>query len=64
MSVSRSRFKVPHVFVLLTAVILVSSALTWIIPSGSMKGPISSVSLPGRKLYLEIYLLIIVQRGA
>jgi len=32
---SRSRFKVPHVFVLLTMVILVCSALTWIIPSGS-----------------------------
>ncbi|MEN8006029.1 MAG: AbgT family transporter [Candidatus Krumholzibacteriota bacterium] len=35
MSVSRSRFKVPHVFVLLTLVILVSSVFTWIIPSGS-----------------------------
>ena len=35
MSVSRSRFKVPHVFVLLTMVILVCSALTWVIPSGS-----------------------------
>jgi len=34
-SVSRSRFKVPHVFVLLTGVILASSILTWIIPSGS-----------------------------
>ena len=37
MSVSRSRFKVPHVFVLLTLVILVSSVFTWIIPSGSYK---------------------------
>ena len=37
MSVSRSRFKVPHVFVLLTGVILVSSIFTWIIPSGSYK---------------------------
>jgi uncharacterized ion transporter superfamily protein YfcC len=36
-SVSRSRFKVPHVFVLLTLVILVSSVFTWIIPSGSYK---------------------------
>jgi uncharacterized ion transporter superfamily protein YfcC len=34
-SVTRSRFKVPHVFVLLTFVILICSALTWIIPSGS-----------------------------
>jgi len=34
-SVSRSRFKVPHVFVLLTGVILVSSICTWFIPSGS-----------------------------
>jgi uncharacterized ion transporter superfamily protein YfcC len=33
--VSRIRFKVPHVFVLLTLVILVCSALTWVIPSGS-----------------------------
>lgn len=37
MSVSRSRFKVPHVFVLLTLVILVSSVFTWIIPSGSYR---------------------------
>ncbi len=35
MSFSRPRFKVPHVFVLLTMVILVCSVLTWIIPSGS-----------------------------
>ena len=35
MSGFRSRFKVPHVFVLLTMVILICSALTWVIPSGS-----------------------------
>ena len=35
MPASRSRFKVPHVFVLLIAVILACSALTWIIPSGA-----------------------------
>ena len=31
---SRPRFKVPHVFVLLTGVILVCSVFTWIVPSG------------------------------
>ena len=34
MSASRPRFKVPHVFVLLTLVILVCSLFTWIVPSG------------------------------
>jgi uncharacterized ion transporter superfamily protein YfcC len=32
---SRRRFKVPHVFVLLTGVILVCAVATWIVPSGS-----------------------------
>jgi uncharacterized ion transporter superfamily protein YfcC len=34
-SESRPRFKVPHVFVLLTLVVLVCSAFTWIVPSGA-----------------------------
>ncbi len=34
MSESRSRFKVPHVFVLLTIVVFVSSLFTWVVPSG------------------------------
>ncbi len=34
MANSRPRFKVPHVFVLLTGVVFVCSALTWVIPSG------------------------------
>ena len=34
MSKSRPRFKVPHVFVLLTMVVLVSSLFTWVVPSG------------------------------
>jgi len=33
----RPRFKVPHVFVLLTVVIFVSSVLTWIVPSGEFE---------------------------
>ncbi len=35
MSISRPRFQVPHVFVLLLGVIAVCSLLTWIIPSGT-----------------------------
>lgn len=35
MSMSRPRFQVPHVFVLLLGVIAVSSLLTWVIPSGN-----------------------------
>lgn len=34
MSEPRSRFKVPHVFVLLTMVIFVCSLFTWVVPSG------------------------------
>ncbi len=34
MSTSRRRFQVPHVFVLLTLVVLVCSVFTWIVPSG------------------------------
>jgi uncharacterized ion transporter superfamily protein YfcC len=32
---TRPRFKIPHVFVLLTLVILVSAVATWVVPSGS-----------------------------
>ena len=35
MSISRPRFQVPHVFVLLTLVIAISSVATWFIPSGA-----------------------------
>jgi uncharacterized ion transporter superfamily protein YfcC len=35
LSAARPRFKVPHVFVLLTLVIAISALSTWIIPSGS-----------------------------
>ncbi len=35
MSLSRHRFQVPHVFVLLLGVIFVCSILTWVIPSGT-----------------------------
>lgn len=35
MSSVRPRFKVPHVFVLLTLVIAICSVFTWIVPSGS-----------------------------
>jgi len=34
LSERRSRFRIPHVFVLLTLVILVCAASTWIVPSG------------------------------
>lgn len=34
MSQSRPKFRVPHVFVLLLAIIAVCSALTWVVPSG------------------------------
>ena len=35
MSAPKKKWKVPHVFVLLTSVIFICSILTWIIPSGS-----------------------------
>ena len=34
---TRPRFKVPHVFVLLTLVIFVCSVFTWIVPSGQFQ---------------------------
>ncbi len=43
MSSSRPRFKVPHVFVLLTLVIAISALATWVIPSGSYQRETKSV---------------------
>lgn len=40
---SRPRFKIPHVFVLLTMVIAICAAFTWIIPSGSYQRQVKNV---------------------
>lgn len=37
MSQPRARFQIPHVFVLLTIVIFICAAFTWVIPSGEYK---------------------------
>ena len=54
MSQTRSRFQVPHVFVLLLGVIAVCSLLTWVIPSGSfdretktIEGKETTLLIPG-----------------
>ena len=58
--VARSRFKIPHVFVLLTLVIAVCSAATWIIPSGRydretrvMDGRERTLLVPGTFQHLD-----------
>jgi uncharacterized ion transporter superfamily protein YfcC len=57
---SRPRFKVPHVFVLLTLVIALCSLATWIIPSGSydrqtrlVEGRERTLLVPGTFTHME-----------
>ena len=60
MSLSRPRFQVPHVFVLLLGVIAVCSLLTWVIPSGSydrqskiIEGKERTLLVPGTFQHVE-----------
>ncbi len=68
MSEPRSRFKVPHVFVLLTIVVFVCSLFTWVVPSGQydretklVEGKERTLLVPGTFEHVEKHISI---RGA
>ena len=65
MSDKRPRFKVPHVFVLLTAATLVCAVATWIVPSGSyeretklVQGHERTLLVPGTFEHLDKHLSV------